>query len=54
MSLSTYVSNMGRMNIVLPDELEREFKQEVFKRMGMKKGNISNAISESIRAWIDK
>ncbi len=45
---------MGRLNIVLPDDLEREFKEEVFKRLGMKKGNLSKAIEEAIRLWIKK
>lgn len=45
---------MGRMNIVLTDELEKKFKEEVFKRKGMKKGNISDAIEEAIKEWMKK
>ena len=43
---------MGRINIILSDDLEKEFREEVFKRMGMKKGNITLATEEAIRAWI--
>lgn len=45
---------MKRLNIVLPDDLEQDFKEEVFKRMGMKKGNVSKAIEEAIMLWISK
>ncbi|ATZ61172.2 MAG: hypothetical protein BME93_03445 [Methanosarcinales archaeon Met12] len=45
---------MKRLNIVLPDDLEQDFKEEVFKRMGMKKGNMSKAIEEAIMLWISK
>ncbi len=45
---------MGRMQIVLTDELEQEFRAELSKAMGFKKGNISTAIEEAIRLWINK
>lgn len=41
-----------RINITLPEELEKKFREEVFKRYGMKKGNIAKAIEEAIRNWI--
>jgi len=43
---------MGKMNIVLKDELEQEFRKVVFERKGMKKGNISEALEEAIKCWI--
>lgn len=43
---------MGKMNIVLKDELETEFRRAVFERKGMKKGNISDALEEAVRQWI--
>ena len=45
---------MGRMYVILPDDLEEQFRKEVFNRFGMKKGNITIAIEEAIRNWIDK
>jgi hypothetical protein len=45
---------MGKMNIVLNDELENRFRNAVFKNKGMKKGNISEAISEAIDLWIEE
>ncbi len=45
---------MGKMNVVLKDELEEKFRRTVFERKGMKKGNISEAIEEAIECWIRK
>lgn len=45
---------MGRMDIILPDNLETQFRQEVFKRFGMKKGNLTKAIQEAIKQWIQE
>jgi hypothetical protein len=46
--------DMGKMNIVLEDELEQKFRKAVFESKGMKKGNISEALEEAIEIWIDK
>jgi hypothetical protein len=43
---------MGKMNIVLSDELEEKFRRVIFERKGMKKGNISEALEEAIRQWM--
>jgi hypothetical protein len=45
---------MGRMYVMLSDVLERKFREEVFKRYGMKKGNIAKAVEEAIKDWIEK
>ena len=44
---------MGRINFVIPDEIEDKFRQEVYKSKGMKKGNISKAIKEAILLWMN-
>jgi len=44
--------HMGKMNVVLKDEIERKFRKAVFERKGMKKGNISKALEEAIEQWI--
>jgi hypothetical protein len=46
------MTDMGKMNIVLEDELEKQFRKTVFERKGMKKGNISIALEEAIKCWI--
>jgi len=45
---------MGRIDVILPDELEKKFRNKVFKKFGMKKGNITSAILEAIEQWIEK
>jgi len=47
-------TKMGRTDIIIPDELEQRFREEVFKRLGMKRGNITMAIQEAIEQWIEK
>ena len=47
------VIEMGKMNIVLDDELEEKFRRVVFERKGMKKGNISVALQEAIQQWME-
>ena len=43
---------MGRLDVVIPDDLEEEFRAEVGRQFGMKKGNLSKAIEEAIRNWL--
>lgn len=45
---------MGRIDIILPDELEAKFREEVYKRKGMKRGNIAKSVQEAIETWINK
>lgn len=44
---------MGEMKVVLSDELEEKFREEVFKSKGMKKGNLSKSVQEAIEMWIE-
>lgn len=41
-----------RIDIYLTEDQEKEFKEQVFRRKGMKKGNISAAVQEAIAMWI--
>ena len=44
---------MGRIDIILPDELEEKFRAEVAKQLGMRRGNLTLAIQEAIQLWIE-
>jgi len=59
MDISLYVQialkfYMGRIVVEMSNELEEQFRGEVAKRLGMKKGNIKIAVEEAIKAWIAK
>ena len=43
---------MGRMDIVIPDELEDDFRKAVAVKLGLKKGNVSIAVEEAIKEWL--
>ena len=44
---------MGSLNVVLPDEVETRFRKAVFEKMGMKKGNLSEAMEGAVDMWIE-
>ena len=44
---------MGAIKVILSDELEEQFRTEVFKSKGMKKGNLTKSIEEAIKMWIE-
>ena len=45
---------MGKLYIVLADEVERRLRWEVVKRLGGKKGDLSAAIEEALKDWLNK
>lgn len=44
--------DMGRIDVVLPDQLERQLRMQVASRYGGKKGNLLRAVSEAIELWV--
>jgi len=45
---------MGRMYIVLSDETERRLRLAVVTVFGGKKGDLSGAIEEAVKQWLEK
>ncbi len=43
---------MGKLNVNVDDEVDEKFREEVFKRKGMKKGNLTKAVQEAMLLWI--
>lgn len=43
---------MGRVNLVLPDDLEAKVRAAVADRMGMKKGNLQVAAVQAFELWL--
>ncbi len=45
---------MGRMLVVIDDDLESEFRRIVAMKYGLKKGALSKAVEEALKLWIEK
>ncbi len=45
---------MGQISLFIDDDLDKRFRDEVNRRIGMKKGNIKKALEEAIQLWIDQ
>jgi len=43
---------MAYINLSIDDELDKQFRNEVNRRLGMKKGNIKMAMEEAMKMWI--
>jgi hypothetical protein len=43
---------MGKLNLKVKEDIDRKFREEVFKRKGMKKGNLTAALQEAMLLWI--
>jgi len=43
---------MGRINVDLPDELEKQLRFKTIERFGGKKGDLSRAVQEAVKTWI--
>jgi hypothetical protein len=44
---------MGRIDINLPDDIENKLRMEVGRRMGAKRGALTEAIVQAIDAWLE-
>jgi len=42
----------ARLYLTIPEELDRRFREEIAKRLGMRKGNLQLAIEEAIELWL--
>jgi len=45
---------MGRIDVIISDDLEKRLRETIFRRKGMKKGNITEAVSEAVMLWIER
>ena len=44
---------MGKkLTILIKDELDERFREAVFKRKGMRRGNLTQAVEEALEKWI--
>jgi hypothetical protein len=45
---------LGRINVDLLDEIEKQLRLKTVERFGGKKGDLSRAVQEAVKTWIDK
>ena len=43
-----------KFTINLPDEVDAKFRKAVFKRKGMRRGNLSEAVVEAFEQWSER
>ncbi|MEM3597287.1 MAG: ribbon-helix-helix domain-containing protein [Candidatus Bathyarchaeia archaeon] len=43
---------MGRICVDIPDELEKKLRLKAIERFGGKKGDLSRAVEEAVKAWV--
>ena len=44
---------MGRIDVNIPDDIENKLRMEVGRRMGAKRGALTEAIIQAIDAWLE-
>jgi hypothetical protein len=42
----------ARLYLTIPEDLDRKFRDEIAKRLGMRRGNLQIAIEEAIELWL--
>ena len=45
---------LGRIYVVLSDDVERRLRLAIVIRLGGKKGNLSGAIEDAVKDWLHK
>jgi hypothetical protein len=45
---------LGRINVDISDELEKQLRLKTVEKFGGKKGDLSKAVQEALKTWIDK
>jgi hypothetical protein len=53
-SCNKQVNKMGRINVDISDELEKQLRLKTVERFGGKKGDLSRAVQEAVKTWLDK
>jgi hypothetical protein len=45
---------LGRINVDIPDEIEKQLRLKTVEKFGGKKGDLSRAVQEAVKTWINK
>ena len=44
---------MGRLTVEIPDELEKKLRFKTIERFGGRKGDLSRAVEEAVKTWVE-
>jgi hypothetical protein len=45
---------MGRISVMLSDELEKALRFKTIERFGGKKGDLTKAVEDAVQTWVAK
>jgi len=45
---------MGRVSVFLSDDLEKKLRFKTIERFGGRKGDLSKAVEEAVKTWVEK
>jgi len=45
---------MGRVSVFLSDDLEKRLRFKTIERLGGRKGDLSKAVEEAVKTWVEK
>ncbi len=45
---------MGRIDAVIPDDLEKKLRMKAVEKFGGKKGSLTAALEDAIETWVKK
>ncbi len=45
---------MGRLTVEISDELEKKLRFKTIDRFGGRKGDLSRAVEEAVKTWVEK
>jgi hypothetical protein len=46
--------DIGRISVILSDDLEKQLRFTTIERFSGRKGDLTRAVEDAVRTWIDK
>lgn len=44
----------AKLTVLIEDDLDKKFREAIFKSKGMYRGNITEAVEEALELWIER
>ena len=48
------VNTIKKLTVMLNDELDERFREAVFKKKGLRRGNLTAAVQEALEKWVEE